>query len=432
MGDTAAFRQAADGRSAVIFRLPVTPGELSDLRVYGPIIGRHDRVEAVLVARVNDKLLYETLADLYSPVSQHISLLNDEGIMIPCELIDGAVLHHPTQAPAAVAAMARQHARTVMRYTAADGREIIAAFQWIPSLGWGVLAERDADEAFGTFNRWRVLIGAAALFVVAVGVALNTMLANRMMRRLQKRERELQTTHEQLITADRLASVGMMAASIAHEVNNPLTTIKVLMHSVAERVPRSAQVGDDLDIVQSEIDKIKALILRFLQFARPKEPEFIVLDLNDILRRVVLLIRPQAEGRDIAVAESYHDELPSIRADGSQLGQVILNLLFNAIEAAPDGGRIRITTKTLPNGHVEAGIWNSGPGLSEELTERVFEPFFSTKATGTGLGLPIARMIIDKHRGSLTARGHGSEGTTFIIHLPSDRPDTDDASRISR
>ncbi|HUU45137.1 MAG TPA: ATP-binding protein, partial [Acidobacteriota bacterium] len=350
------------------------------------------------------------------------------GHMIACQTQAGE--SEEQRAPPDMAAAARIGRPVVRRYRAADGAEMLGALSWIEPLGWGVLAERDAEEAFGPLDRWRFLIVGAVLVVIGFGFALSTILGNRMMRQLEVREMELRSTHEQLITADRLASVGMMAASIAHEVNNPLTTIKVMIHSVHERIADGDEVREDLRIAQGEIDKIKVLVLRFLQFARPREPEFATIHVNDIMQRVLALVRPQAQSRSIALQESYDQHLPPVWADGPQLGQAFLNILFNALEATPQDGEIRVTTTELDNGNVSVRIWNSGPSLSPDLAEQVFEPFFSTKATGTGLGLPIARIIVDKHHGAITAEGHGERGTSFFITLPRVDPGGNDGPRI--
>ncbi|MEW5700872.1 MAG: ATP-binding protein [Candidatus Zixiibacteriota bacterium] len=265
--------------------------------------------------------------------------------------------------------------------------------------------------------RWQLVSWSMMLVITAATVFIGSLSVKRIIRTLEHRETELWTTHEQLITADRLASVGMMAASVAHEVNNPLTTIRVLIHSVHEQLPLTDPRRADLDVVQAEIDKIRALILRLLQFAKPREPELAAASLSDILARVVDLIRPQAQMQNVTLVEHY-ESLPPIWADGGQLGQVFLNILLNAGEAVPPGGTIRLSTHSAGADSVGATIWNSGPGLAPGLEERIFEPFFTTKATGTGLGLSIARMIVEKHHGSIRAIGHGPDGTSFRISLP--------------
>ena len=181
----------------------------------------------------------------------------------------------------------------------------------------------------------------AALVLITIAVSYGVYRVYRVVRTLQEREMQLQTSNQQLITADRLASVGTMAASIAHEVNNPLTTIKILIHALKENIPASEPTRADLEIVQNEIDKISTLVLRLMQFARPSEPELVLTDLNLTLGRVVELIRPKAQLAGIVIHE-HRKPIPKVMADPAQMGQVFLNLLLNAVDATPVGGTINV------------------------------------------------------------------------------------------
>jgi signal transduction histidine kinase len=266
------------------------------------------------------------------------------------------------------------------------------------------------------------LIPVAAVLIIVGAIALGVERVHRIAQQLEERERQLRSAHEQLITVDRLASAGMMAASIAHEVNNPLTTIKILIHALREQIPKASQGTADLEVIRGEIDKISTLVLRLMQFGRPTEPELILVDLNPTLGRVVELIRPKAAQERVEVVEQ-HAPLPSVMADPAQLGQVFLNILLNAIDAASPGGTIRVSSHANSDGGAGVTFWNSGPGLDPALQEEIFEPFFTTKATGTGLGLPIARMIMERHGGTIHAIGHGEHGTSFRITLPKAQKD---------
>jgi signal transduction histidine kinase len=209
-----------------------------------------------------------------------------------------------------------------------------------------------------------------------------------------------------------------MAASVAHEVNNPLTTIKVLIHTLRDRTPADDPDREDLDVTLDEIDKIRALILRFLQFARPGEPEWSQVKVEDVARRVVNLVRPQATSRGITITEDWDEHSGGIRADGSQLGQVILNLLLNAVDAAPQGGELVVSTQAGTDGDIVLRVWNSGESLQPALAQKIFEPFYTTKAHGTGLGLAIASAIVEKHDGRIWARGLKAGGTEIKVALP--------------
>jgi two-component system sensor histidine kinase HydH len=262
---------------------------------------------------------------------------------------------------------------------------------------------------------WAVFFTAALLVLLAVAYGVYKVSA--VIHTLQERELQLHTRNQQLITADRLASVGTMAASIAHEVNNPLTTIKILIHTLKEQSTFDKQARADLGMIQEEIDKISTLVLRLMQFARPSEPELIATDLNLILGRVVELIRPKAQMAGIIIHE-HRQSIPDVIADPAQMGQVCLNILLNAIDATPSGGTIKVIAESKDDDRVVLTIWNSGEGIEPALYDRIFDPFFTTKTTGTGLGLSIAHMIMDKHHGTIEAIGHGKSGTSFRLTLP--------------
>lgn len=262
---------------------------------------------------------------------------------------------------------------------------------------------------------WTVFF--AALVLITLAVSYGVYRVYRVVHTLHEREEQLQTRNQQLITADRLASVGTMAASIAHEVNNPLTTIKILIHALKGQVAVNDPAHADLEIIQGEIDKISSLVLRLMQFARPSEPELIAADLSLTLERVVELIRPKAQMAGIVIHEHFKP-LPKVMADPAQMGQVFLNLLLNAVDATPAGGTIKAIAEPKGADSIVITFWNSGTGLDPALYDRIFDPFFTTKATGTGLGLSIAHMIMDKHDGTIQAIGHGKSGTSFRLTLP--------------
>lgn len=282
----------------------------------------------------------------------------------------------------------------------------VLASAWIllsDRLLFALVADPEVRETIGTVKGW---------FFVALSALLLYGLIGRLSRRISESD-------ALLARADRLASVGTMAASVAHEVNNPLTTIKLLIHTHRDRLAASDPGRKDLDVALGEIDRIHALILRFLQFARPGEPEWSMVQIEEVAQRVTNLVRPQAASRQIHVTEMFHAHGVRVRADATQLGQVVLNLLLNAVEAAPEGGSIVVETRAREEGGVRLRVWNSGEALPDHLTTRVFEPFFTTKVQGTGLGLAIASAVVHKHGGEIRARGLPAGGTELVVDLPS-------------
>jgi signal transduction histidine kinase len=227
--------------------------------------------------------------------------------------------------------------------------------------------------------------------------------------------RRLEKSEQDALRAEQLASVGQMAAGIAHEVRNPLMAIKLLIQAAAERAgglkPR------DVRVLEDEIRRLEGIVSGFLDFARPPRPEPRDVDVRALVEQVAENFRPRAEAQGVTLAIRA-DPDAHVSADPNQLRQVLYNLLFNALEAQPDGGSIRITAEAASgDGGLAITVADDGPGVPPELGERVFDPFVSTKETGTGLGLSVCRRIAESHGGTLTAEPR-AKGAAFVLTLP--------------
>ncbi|MBD3299502.1 MAG: hypothetical protein GF341_12660 [candidate division Zixibacteria bacterium] len=413
--DRSTLVAALQGSTAVSHDVVNAGRSNSALEFYAPIVEHSEPPKGVLVATVPTTPMFTLLNTPISPVGW-IHLFDRHGqVLTSSSLADtmrtsGASVPDPD----AVIDPSRDSSQYVRQ---AGDVELMGSARRVSEMNWVVTVERNRDEALARLAYMRRVLWSVIVAIVLLGGGVAIGMSTLTVRRLERRERELQTTHEQLITADRLASVGMMAASMAHEINNPLTTIKVLIHSLRQRAASNKALETDINIVLSEIDKIKALVLRFLQFARPRDPEFSAVQLEDILSRIAGLIRHQAQSHGILIFEKYDADLGPVWADGSQIGQMFLNILLNAIDATPPGGEVHVSTSVADAERARVTIWNSGPPLPNEIKEQIFEPFFSTKTTGTGLGLSIARTIIEKHGGEISAEGHDDDGTTFTMLL---------------
>lgn len=229
--------------------------------------------------------------------------------------------------------------------------------------------------------------------------------------RLEQREREV-------LRGEQLAAVGQLAAGFAHELRNPLMAIKILVQAAGDR--DGALRGRDLAVVEEEIGRLEGSIQALLDFARPPEPAKRDVDIRQLIGQTVDLISARAEQQHVALLSHSPVHAATVEVDGGQIRQVLLNLLFNALDALPDGGLVHIDT--MPESRGGEGyvirIADNGIGLPNDLGERIFEPFVSTKETGTGLGLPICRRIIEAHGGEITAAKGSDGGAEFIIWLP--------------
>jgi two-component system NtrC family sensor kinase len=233
----------------------------------------------------------------------------------------------------------------------------------------------------------------------------------------------LRTTQEGLIQAEKLTSLGQMAASIAHEVNNPLAGVLVYTQLLAKRINNNRFTKEDaLDYLfkmETELIRSTRLIRNLLDFARQSPPALREVNVNEVMGRALELAAHSAELQNIQVSKEFAPSLPDILADFDQLQQVCTNLILNAIQAMPEGGKLSLRT-SADNSQIKIEVQDTGQGISKENMRKLFTPFFTTKETGkgVGLGLAVAYGIIQRHKGQIEVQSKEGEGTTFIICLP--------------
>lgn len=232
----------------------------------------------------------------------------------------------------------------------------------------------------------------------------------------------LRQTEKDVLRAEQLAWVGQMAAGLAHEIRNPLMAIKVLVQAVAERRVGPGFRPQDFQVLEEEIVRLEQIVSGFLDFARPPRPEPRPVDVKELAERTVEGVKARAELQGVEIRVVPTTGPTVVSADPNQLRQVLFNLLFNALDAQPQGGHIHVRIDVLTSGdgfpELALSVEDGGPGLPPELGERIFEPFVSTKESGLGLGLSICRRIAESHTGSLSAETRVAGGTTFILRLP--------------
>ncbi|HJV48115.1 MAG TPA: ATP-binding protein [Geothrix sp.] len=231
---------------------------------------------------------------------------------------------------------------------------------------------------------------------------------------------KLADTHRQLAQADKLASVGRLAAGIAHEINNPLTGVLSYASLLRKRMEHDASACEDLDVIVRETVRCRGIIRGLLDFARPAAPARKPMDLNDAIRKSVSVVMTQLSLNHVDLSLDLAQDLPTAHADANQIEQVIVNLLLNAADAiGTEGGTIRATTRPGPSDSIEFLLQDSGYGIPAEDLPRIFEPFFTTKGNhGTGLGLAVSWGIVEAHGGSLEAQSEPGQGTCFTLRLP--------------
>lgn len=232
---------------------------------------------------------------------------------------------------------------------------------------------------------------------------------------------------------ERLAALGQMALALAHEIRNPLGAIRGVAQLLGDEL--GGAYREHVAVMLAEIDRVNRVMEALLDLGRPMRFAFAAVNLHELLERVCLLAEPAAREQGVQIVRRYDPSLPALWADADRLVQVFQNLVQNAIEAMPGGGRLTLTTRLSldpvygkvdlgagPRPLVEVLVHDEGEGIPEALRDRVFDPFVTTKPRGLGLGLALAHRIVEEHRGALRVSSSPGKGTTFACYLPTAPP----------
>jgi signal transduction histidine kinase len=246
---------------------------------------------------------------------------------------------------------------------------------------------------------------------------------NEMTRQLLHARERMEEANRKLIRHEKLASIGSMAATIAHEIRNPLTSVKLNIQKVTEEECVAESLQAHLGLALQGIDQIERFIKELLNFTRVPELSLERWPVEQIVEEALKMVRDVLAAKGIVVEKTYADGLPLVLADGDKLRQVFLNILRNAQEALDVGGRIAVACDTVDDGRriqVRVRITDNGPGIPEKARPSIFEPFFTTKPSGFGLGLANARKIVEQHNGTITLGRKRGRGSVFIILIPAE------------
>jgi len=240
------------------------------------------------------------------------------------------------------------------------------------------------------------------------------------LRHVRAQEEKRQLTKRALV-AEKLAAVGTLTAGLSHEIRNPLNAASLQLAVLERRIhklpkTKQAALNEPLLLVKDEIRRLERILDDFMQFARPSDIEKQPLQLEEVLKRVIALLQPEAQKRNIALEFSCLSI--SVLGDADQLQQVFMNLTLNALDATPPGGTIRLVGADLEKNFVVVSIDDSGASIPRSEEGRIFEPFFTTKAQGSGLGLPISHAIVTQHGGHIQVRASSLGGACFSVSLP--------------
>ncbi|BBO80399.1 two-component sensor histidine kinase [Desulfosarcina ovata subsp. sediminis] len=298
---------------------------------------------------------------------------------------------------------------------------------WLKDREWMLVISQIAGQEHGWMGNARnteIMIIATGCVVILFAIVL---ISNTLVRHLEQADREMNELNSQLIQQDKLAALGKMAAGIAHEINNPLAVIgekagwmeDLLAEEEFQNSENYKEFAASIGKIEEHVDRARKITHNMLGFARRMEPRLDDVEINHVLDQTIEMLSNHARINDIEIVKHYTDRLPIIASDQSQLQQVFLNLINNAIDAIGSDGTIDVSTG-MEKEYIRISIHDNGPGIPEAIQKKIFDPFFTTKhnGKGTGLGLSISYTIIEKMGGQISIDSHEDQGTTFVVLLP--------------
>ncbi len=236
-------------------------------------------------------------------------------------------------------------------------------------------------------------------------------------KKLSEKVRQLEETQDRLIRSERLAVIGNMAAYVAHEIRNPLATIGGFARSILRASSQDDQTRQNAGIIVEEVSRLERILANIMDFSKPVDSVKVASQINEILENTCSLMDPYFKNGRIKLTKIFNSMIPKIVIDPTQIKQVFLNLIKNAVESMPGGGALTLET-IVEDEHVKINITDTGEGMTAEIMQNIFVPFFTTKVDGTGVGLAVSQKIVDDHGGFIKVKSSLQEGTTFSIYLP--------------
>jgi two-component system NtrC family sensor kinase len=239
-------------------------------------------------------------------------------------------------------------------------------------------------------------------------------------KKVEEKTDELEKTQDYLVQSEKLASLGKLAAGIAHEINNPLTSILINSHLISEMLENDVAFGENIKLIIDETNRCSKIVKGLLEFSRQSPPEKEFANINEVIEKTLLLFESQVLANNVRVEKKLNENLPAILIDVNKIEQVFTNLILNALDAMSGGGVLVISSQmSVDNQFVEVKIRDTGSGIPKEYISKIFDPFFTTKGIkGTGLGLSVSYGIVQQHDGTIDVQSKVGKGTTIVISLP--------------
>jgi signal transduction histidine kinase len=283
-------------------------------------------------------------------------------------------------------------------------------------LNWGVFQIYPGDVKTLVLRTVALLIFGVLANALAEDLRIQTRRSRLAAEKLSVANDQLQQAEDAVRRSDRLAALGQLSAGLAHELRNPLGTIRASAEMLGRSVSSENEVAREVaGFISSEVDRANSLITRFLHFARPLELRPDTADLAQTIDRAIANV--EREAKNVSIYKNYAPEIPPFRFDAELMERVLYNLILNAAQASPEGGTVTVKTRAA-DGTAEISVIDRGSGIAPANLGTIFNPFFTTKADGVGLGLAIVAKIIDEHGGKITVESEAGRGSVFRVHIP--------------
>ncbi|HSO18479.1 MAG TPA: ATP-binding protein [Desulfosarcina sp.] len=376
----------------------------------------------ILRATIDSEIFNRLVRSAQVGTSGDAFIVNREGIFQTSPRFDGTILGQ-----SGLDTLQFGEGTTVVERKEQNGDTRFIGGAWLKDNDWMLVISQIAGQERG----WLVKARNTEIFIILTGCMVImlaiVLISNTLVRHLEQTDREMNELNTQLIQQDKLAALGKMAAGIAHEINNPLAVIgekagwmeDLLAEEEFKDSPNYKEFAASIGKIEEHVDRARKITHSMLGFARRMEPRLDDVEINRVLDQTIDILSNHARINDIEIKKHFTERLPVIASDQSQLQQVFMNLINNAIDAIGSDGSVDITTR-LDKESISISIHDDGPGIPAALQRKIFDPFFTTKhdGKGTGLGLSISYSIIEKLGGRIAVESREGEGTTFTVTLP--------------